>query len=162
MLFPFSVSEQEHYRGCRYKERCAWRTILPVDPALDIETRRLYLSAALTTRVLRHIGGRVAADSDARQLLALARDLSAETERFEHAHHLYFEPPYPGVTAGVQYVGGGLRLLLACCASDRDGGSLGVVFTTLIPGRPPQVSVAPVRTPIPEGWRMPEELIPRP
>jgi hypothetical protein len=133
-----------------------------MDPAFDIETRRLYLSAALTTRILRHIGGHVAADSDARHLLALARDLSAQTECFEHAHHLYFEPPYPGVTAGVQHVGGGLRLLLACCASNRDREPLGVVFTTLIPGRPPQVSVAPISTPIPEGWRMPEELPPRP
>ena len=129
-----------------------------MDPTLDIETRRLYLSAALTTRVLRHIGGRVATDSDARHLLALARDLSTQTERFEQTHHLYFEPPYPGVTAGVQHVGSGLRLLLACCASDRDGEPFGVVFTTLIPGRPPQVSVAPVGAPIPEGWRMPEEL----
>jgi len=133
-----------------------------VDPALDIETRRLYLSAALTTRVLRHVGGRIAGDSEARHLLALARDLNAQTERFEHAHHLYFEPPYPGVTAGVQYVSGGLRLLLACCASDRDGEPLGVAFTTLIPGRPPQVSVAPISTPILEEWRMPEELTPRP
>jgi hypothetical protein len=133
-----------------------------VDPAFDIETRRLYLSAALTTRVLRHVGGRVAADSEARHLLALARDLSAQTERFEHAHHLYFEPPYPGVTAGVQHVGGGLRLLLACCASDRDGEPLGVIFTTLIPSRPPQVSVAPISTPIPEEWRLPEELTPKP
>jgi hypothetical protein len=133
-----------------------------VDPALDIETRRLYLSAALTTRVLRHVGGRVAADSEARHLLALARDLSAQTERFEHAHHLYFEPPYPGVTAGVQHVGGGLRLLLACCASDHDGELFAVVFTTLIPGRPPQVSVAPISTPIPKEWRLPEELTPKP
>ena len=134
-----------------------------MDPALDIETRRLYLSAALTTRVLRHVGGRVAADSEARHLLALARDLSAQTERFEHAHHLYFEPPYPGVTAGTQHVGGGLRLLLACCcASDRYGEPFAVVFTTLIPGRAPQVSVAPVNTPIPEEWRIPEELPPRP
>ena len=133
-----------------------------MDPTLDIETRRLYLSAALTTRVVRHVGGRVAADSEARHLLALARDLSALTELFEHAHHLYFEPSYPGVTAGVQHVGGGLRLLLACWASDRDGEPFAVVFTTLIPGRPPRVSVAPVGTPIPEEWRMPEELTPRP
>ena len=116
------------------------------------------MSAAMTMRVLRHINGRVAADSDASHLLALARDLSAQTERFEQAHHLYFEPPYPGVTTGVQHVGGGLRLLLACCASDRDGEPFGVVFTALISGRPPQVSVAPAGTPIPEGWRMPEEL----
>jgi hypothetical protein len=125
-----------------------------VDPDLDIEARRLYLSASLTMQVTRSVGGRVAADIDARDLLALAQDLVMEMERFEHAHSLSFEPPYPGVTAGVQNVGGGLRLLLACRVSACDGGPLGVVFTTLIPGRPPQVSVAPAGTPIPEEWRL--------
>lgn len=121
-----------------------------MDPALDLETRRLYLSAALTVQVRGLIGGRIAADSDARDLQALARDLDAE--HIERAHHLAFDPSYPGVTAGVEVVRGRLRLLLACCAYDRDGRPFGVVFTTLIPGRPPQVSVAPADTPIPEGW----------
>jgi hypothetical protein len=128
-----------------------------VDQELDLEARRLYLSAALTAWVLRRIGGRIAADSEVGDLLALARDLGAQTEHVERAHHLFFEPSYPGVTAGVEAVGGGLRLLLACRASDRDGNLLGVVFTTLIPGRLPQVSVAPVGTPIPGEWRPPED-----
>lgn len=131
-------------------------TLRLVDPALDIEARRLFLSAALTAYVLRRIGGRVAGDSDARDLLALIRNLDAE--RVERAHHLSFEPSYPGVTAGVENTSGSRRLLLACRAFDRDGVPLGVVFTTLIPGRLPQVSVAPATTPIPKGWQPPGEL----
>lgn len=128
------------------------------DPAPGIEARRLFLSAALTSHVARSTGGRVDSDSDARELLALALNLDAE--RVEHAHHLSFEPSYPGVTAGVAEAtrSGGLRLLLACRAFDRDGAPLGVVFTALIPGRLPQVSVAPPTTPIPEEWRPPAEL----
>jgi hypothetical protein len=129
-----------------------------VDPELDLEARRLYLSAALTMQAARSIGGRIDADSDVLNLLALARDLVTQTEHIEHAHGLSFELPYPGVTAGVEAVGGSLRLLLACRASDRNQRPLGVVFTTLIPGRPPQVSVAPVGTPIPGEWRLPEGL----
>lgn len=134
-----------------------WRTLRPMGPELDLEARRLYLSAALTTQLVRSIGGRVAADSDAGHLLALARDLGAQAERFALTHRLSFEPPYPGVTAGVENVGDSLRLLLACRASDHDGEPLGVVFTTLIPGRLPQVSVAPAGAPIPEGWLTPED-----
>jgi len=129
-----------------------------VDPELDLETRRLYLSAALTTRVARSIGRRVAADSDPEDLLTLARDLGAQAEHVEHVHRLSFDPSYPGVTAGVEVVGGGLRLLLACRAFDHDGELLGVVFTSLIPGRPPLVSVAPAGAPVPEEWLPPEGL----
>ena len=129
-------------------------TLLPVDPALDLEARRLFLSAALTMHVLRLVGGRVAAN-DTRELLILAQNLDAE--RIERVHHLSFEPSYPGVTAGVEVTSGGLRLLLACRIFDHDGTSLGVVFTALIPGRLPQVSVAPSAAPIPEGWRPPGE-----
>ncbi len=128
-----------------------------MDPVLGIEARRLFLSAALTSYAARSTGGRVAEDSDARDLLILARSLDAES--VERAHHLSFEPSYPGVTDGVaETASGGLRLLLTCRAFDRDGAPLGVVFTTLIPGRLPQVSVAPAVTPIPEGWRPPVEF----
>jgi hypothetical protein len=126
-----------------------------VGPTLDPETHRLYLSTVLTTQAARSIGRvRIAADSDASHLLALARNLGAE--RVERTHRLSFEPCYPGITAGVQRVSGGLRLLLACRASYHGGEPLGVVFTSLIPGRSPRVSVAPVGTPIPEGWLPPD------
>jgi hypothetical protein len=129
-----------------------------VDPELDLETRRLYLSAALSSRVARSIGRRVAIDSDAEDLLALARDLGVQTQQVERVHRLSFDPSYPGVTVGVEVVSGGLRLLLACRVFDRDGGLLGVVFTTLIPGRPPLVSGAPAGAPIPEEWLPPDSL----
>lgn len=128
-----------------------------MDPVLSIEARRLFLSAALTSYATRSTGGRVAADSDARDLLVLARSLDVEPVKC--AHRLSFEPSYPGVTDGVaETASGGLRLLLASRAFDRDGALLGVIFTTLIPGRLPQVSVAPAVTPIPEGWRPPVEF----
>ncbi len=126
-----------------------------MDPTLDLQARRLFLSAALTTHVLHRIGGRIVPASGARDLLVLARNLDAE--RVERAHHLSFEPSYPGVTAGVETTSSGLRLLLACRALDRDGATLGVVFTTLIPSRLPQVSVAPSATPIPQEWRPPSK-----
>jgi hypothetical protein len=44
-------------------------------------------------------------------------------------------------------------MVLACRAFDAEGGTLGVVFTALIPGRLPQVSVAPPAAGIPQDWR---------
>jgi hypothetical protein len=136
-------------------EDCVPCILLLVDSELDLETLRLYMSAALTAQVARSIGRRVATDSNAGDLLALARSLRTRMEHAERVHRISFDPPYPGVTSGVEAVGGGLRLLLACRASDRDGRQLGVVFTTLIPGRSPQVSLAPAGAPVPEEWRTP-------
>ncbi len=62
-----------------------------------------------------------------------------------------FDPPYPGVTAGPERAGERLRLVLACRALDGDG-ELGTVFTTLIAGRKPTVSVAPPAAPIDPDW----------
>ena len=121
-----------------------------MDPILDLETRRLLISATLTAQARRHLGRNLAPGS-ARELLDLARGLDAGS--IERAHHLRFEPSYPGVTAGPQNVGGAFRLLLACRVRDRGGAAIGVVFTTLITGRPPQVSVAPAEAGIPEDWQ---------
>jgi len=124
-----------------------------MDPVLDLETRRLLISATLTAQARRRLGRRLAAGTSAGELLDLARRLNEGATSVERAHHLHFEPPYPGVTAGAQSAGGTYRLLLGCRASDTCGNLLGVVFTTLIPGRPPQVSVAPAEAGIPEDWR---------
>ncbi len=125
-----------------------------MDTPLDLETRRLFVSAALAAHAVRRLGGRVNAESSAEDLLALARRLGKETGSVERRYRLRFDPPYPGVTAGPEeVVGGGRRLLLACTASDDERTPFGVVFTTLIPDRLPQVSVAPVEARIPEGWR---------
>ena len=124
-----------------------------MDPLLESETRRLVVSGALTAQARRLLGTHVASDSTAANLLALARRLAGEAEANERRHRLRFEPSYPGLTAGPEVVHGGFRLLLACTASNDDGTPLGVLFTTLIPGRPPQVSVAPLEARVPEGWR---------
>ena len=125
-----------------------------MDAPLDLEARRLFVSTALAAHAVRRLGGRIDAGSNAEDLLALARRLGKETGPVELRYRLRFDPPYPGVTAGPEeVVGGGRRLLLACTASDDEGTPLGVVFTTLIPGRLPQVSVALVEAGIPQGWR---------
>lgn len=129
-----------------------------MDPALGLEARRLFASTALSYHASRRLRGRIAPGSDAGDLLALARRLGEEAESVEHRYGLRFEPSYPGVTAGVERVGGGIRLVLACSASGDGGVPLGVAFTTLIPGRPPQVSVAPAEARIPAEWRPLGEL----
>jgi hypothetical protein len=127
-----------------------------MDSPLDLETRRLLISATLTAQTRRRLGSRLAADIKVGELLDLARALSEGASSTEHANRLRFEPPYPGVTAGPQSIGGARRLLLACRAFAHDGSPVGVVFTTLITGRPPQVSVAPAGASFPEGWRPPD------
>jgi hypothetical protein len=87
------------------------------------------------------------APADEAGLLAAARALEGLT----HAR-VRFDPPYPGVTAGPVLAGKRLRLVLACRAHDGNG-ELGTVFTTLIAGRKPTVSVAPPGTPIDVDWR---------
>lgn len=123
-----------------------------MNPALDLEARRLFVSAALTTRAVRSLGGRLPAGGEARDLLVLARRLGEEMGPVQQRYRLRFDPLYPGLTAGPQAVGSGSRLVLACRAFDHEERPLGVVFTTLIPGRLPQVSVAPVEAGIPEDW----------
>jgi hypothetical protein len=124
-----------------------------LDPALELEARRLFLATTLTAHAARRLRGRIPAEAGPEDLLALARGLAGETGRIESRHCLLFDPPYPGATAGIESVKSGLRLVLACEAREREGEQLGVVFTALIPGRPPQVSVAPAGARIPEDWR---------
>ncbi len=124
-----------------------------MDPALEIEARRLTLAAALMGLARCAAGRRVAPDSDAAELLALARTLAEDGSAIERIYHFRFDPSYPGVSTGPQTVTSGLRLVLACTATTDDGTELGIVFTTLIPGRAPLVTVAPVGAPIPPEWR---------
>jgi hypothetical protein len=124
-----------------------------MDPILELERRRLLISATLTAQARRRLGDSLAANVSATELLDLANGLREVADAVEAAHRLRFEPAYPGVTAGPQSIGSTRRLLLACRVRDRDGSPLGVVFTTLIAGRPPQVSVAPPGAAIPGDWR---------
>ena len=130
--------------------------LLRMDPILDLETKRLLISATLTAQARRRLGRSLAAGSSPGELLDLARRLNEGATSIERAYRLRFEPSYPGVTAGPQSAGGTNRLLLGCRASDTNGNPIGVAFTTLIPGRPPQVSMAPAGAGIPEDWRPPD------
>lgn len=121
-----------------------------MDPTLELEARRLFVSTALSTHAARSLRGRD--DDDAGRLLAAARHLGEGLAPVQQRYRLRFEPPYPGLTAGPERLRGGSRIVLACRAFDGER-PLGVVFTTLIPGRLPQVSVAPAETSIPEEWR---------
>lgn len=130
-----------------------------MDPALDLEARRLFISTALTMYAVRSIRGSIPADSSEDSLLTLAHHLGEEVDSFEHRYCLRFGPAYPGLSTGVERAGGGVRLVFACEVLDTEGHPLGVAFTTLIPGRRPQVSVAPKEAGIPRNWWPLDELL---
>jgi hypothetical protein len=117
--------------------------------ALGEQGRRLTLAADLTARARRC--ARAAGDD----LPGLARRLEGIAAEVERAHRVRFDPPYPGAGDGVRAVRGGRRLVLACRALTAAGVVEAVVLTTLIEGRPPQVSVAPPRTAPPAGGLQP-------
>ena len=98
--------------------------------SLAVEARRLALAAALTRQAGRLLADSVRLDDAER---ALAEVSHPETS---------FEPPYPG-----DRVREGERRLVFACTAFRGGVELGTVFTTLIAGRRPIVSVAPPGTP---------------
>jgi hypothetical protein len=123
------------------------------DADLGHQALRLALSAELTHRAGRALGGPLAADADADALVAAAARLAAIAAPVERAHRLRFTPAYPGVTAGVVATGGARRLVLACSAHDAGGAPAAVIYTTLIAGRPAQVTAAPAAAAIPDGWR---------
>jgi hypothetical protein len=129
-----------------------------MDPILDLERRRLLMSAALTAQARRRLGSSLAAGSGPGELLELADRLREGAAPVERGYRLRFDPAYPGVTAEPQIIGETCRLVLACNVRDRDGAPVGVVFTVLIAGRPPQVSVAPTGTDVPRDWRPLSEL----
>jgi hypothetical protein len=111
--------------------------------SLGVEGRRLALAATLR----RHAGRVGEAPADEAGLLAAVRALECLTHP-----RVRFDPAYPGVTAGPERAGERLRLVLACRAHDENG-ELGTVFTTLIAGRKPTVSVAPPGAPIDTDWK---------
>ena len=112
-----------------------------------VVTTVLGLHAASSTR------GPVPADCDATRLLLLARRLGVGVDVIQRRNGLYFDPPYPGASKGVEHTPGGLRLVAACRVVEADGTMLGMAFTTVTPGRRPRVSVAPDLMAMPPGWR---------
>jgi hypothetical protein len=103
------------------------------------EARRLALASALN----RHARERAEEAADAAGLLVAGRSLAEGIGAFEERHHVRFAPAYPGVVAGPAGTAGRARVLFACSALRPDGHTVGTVFTTLIAGRPPTVSVGP-------------------
>jgi hypothetical protein len=109
------------------------------------EARRLSLASALT-RHARERADDFPQDADVPALLVAGRSLSSGVDDFEERHHVRFDPGYPGVVAGPEAAGDRARVLFACTASRPDGRAVGTVFTTLIAGRRPSVSVGPPGT----------------
>lgn len=107
------------------------------------EAHRLALGAAATRHAIARLGEVVEGDT-----LPAARSLSEGADELERRHKVRFDPPYPGMLTG-----DAARLLLACSARRASGEPIGIVFTTLIPGRRPSVSVAPPGTDVGKGWR---------
>jgi len=110
--------------------------------SVDEQARRLYLAGWLTRRAATAAGGAIPADASREALEAVAIELRQLVHEESPLAGLEFEPPYPGrVTegAGATRVA---RLVLTCKAS-LGAAPLGVVFTVLIAGRRPEVSVAP-------------------
>jgi hypothetical protein len=118
------------------------RTLDEDRAGIDDQARRLYLSRWLTRRAQSVVGGAVPDDASAESLTALAvRFRGPEADKGPLAG-LRFEPPYPGDVVECTTAGGKARVLLASTVSAGTT-TLGVVFTVLIAGRNPEVSVAP-------------------
>jgi hypothetical protein len=116
------------------------------------EARRLSLASALM-RHARERAGDLSPDADVAGLLVAARSLAADIGAFEHQHRVRFEPGYPGALAGPERNSGErVRALFACTAYAPSGQAVGTVFTTLIAGRRPTVSVAPPNALV--DWRV--------
>ena len=130
-----------------------------MDPSLDLQAQRLFVATALTTQTMRCLQGHVATNIGAEELLAMAHRLTEQIGPIQRRYGLRFEPSYPGLTAGVESPGGTLRLVLACTAYTSEEKPLGVVFTALIPGRRPQVLVAPIEARVPRGWQELDDLL---
>jgi hypothetical protein len=113
---------------------------------VDPHARRLIVAAAVRLHVARRLG----AGTPCRNLHDAARRLRGADE-LRRTHGVTFDPGYPGATAGIRTVEGGERLVLACRAHLR-GVPAAVVVTSLIRGRPAQVSAAPVEAGVPPEW----------
>lgn len=121
-------------------------------PDQDLQARRLFVSAAVAAHNSQQVGRRVPTNLTTDELLRMAQLLGSNMEAFEQKHRLDFYPSYPGSTPGTERTRNGLRLVLACKVSRWGQAAFGVAYTTLIPGRPIVVSIAPAEAQIPDGW----------
>ena len=118
------------------------RTLDDDRAGIDDQARRLYLSRWLTRRAQEVVGGAIPDDASAESLAALAVRFRGPDSDKGPLGGLRFEPPYPGDVVESTTAGGKARVLLASTVT-RGTTTLGVVFTVLIAGRIPEVSVAP-------------------
>lgn len=93
-----------------------------------------------------------AAPSNPGELIAFAHALGERFAAVAAAHGWSVEPPFLGVTPGLERIDGVLRLAFAVRIDAAGGEPLGVAFTTIIAGRRPEIGVAPPETPIPPEW----------
>lgn len=118
------------------------RTLDDDRAGIDDQARRLYLSRWLTRRAQAVVGGAVPDDASAESLAALAVRFREQGLEQSPVAGLRFEPAYPGDVLESAAVDGKARLVLSSTVSS-GATALGVVFTVLIGGRRPEVSVAP-------------------
>lgn len=109
--------------------------------ASDHQARRLFLAAALTQHVRQRLGGRLPTHLTPEGLRQTAEALRGSMDRIEALYRCSFEPAFPGVE--MADAGAAPSRLVLTCALGYGGETAGTVYTTLIPGRPPQVSIAP-------------------
>ena len=118
------------------------RTLDDDRAGIDEQARRLYLSRWLTRRAQTVVGGAIPDDTTTESLTALGVRLRGPDTNKGPLRGVRFEPPYPGDVVESTTAGDKARVLLASTVS-AESTTLGVVFTVLIAGRPPEVSVAP-------------------
>ena len=106
---------------------------------LDDQARRLYLARLLTRGATEAIGEMVPAETSHDELAAIAQRLTKVRPDDFAMTGLHLDPPYPGRVVADDVA---RRIVLSCTASIH-GRSIGRVFTVLIAGREPEVSVAP-------------------
>jgi hypothetical protein len=109
---------------------------------IDDQAKRLYMSRWLTRRAVAAVGGAIPDDASPEGLEVLAARIRQPDSEQIPLTGLWFEPPYPGDVLESTTPAGRARLLLVCTVG-AGAATLGVVFTVLIAGRHPEVSVAP-------------------
>ena len=125
--------------------------------SLAAEARPLALSNALTRACIAVVGGAPIPPSSPEALIDVASGL-ANAAATEQSRGVKFDPPFPGVGEAPRSTTSGSRLLLACRLYS-DGAEMGVAFTTLLPGRLPQASVAPPTASISSDWKPPSAML---
>ncbi|GAC1499601.1 MAG: hypothetical protein NVS1B2_23480 [Vulcanimicrobiaceae bacterium] len=100
---------------------------------------------------LRFVAGAVAPPRTAHDVRDAVAALRRSFDDDAVARELRADPPFPGVTAGIDVVGGRERLVYACRIASGDV-DLGVAITVIVVDRRIEITLAPPATPIPPTW----------